>query len=156
MTDIITVLPNIYTRYPHIRPLLDRHTPTFDAANITVLDLVALEPRAICQKARISLNDVIRIADAVRDALNEETFGTQFFNGRRVTQPVKAKGISTDEGGNPENAEEEEVNKFFGRNMEALRRRQKMIQFGDEQFDEFLGTGIMTGSMVEFVGERYG
>ncbi|KAF3229150.1 hypothetical protein TWF192_002350 [Orbilia oligospora] len=153
MTDLITLLPNIYRTNPALRPLLIRHSPSFDQCGLTTVDLVTLDPRTICQRARISLNDVNRIVEGVRDALNADTLGG----------PVNAPNIRSTAGtpsatpsGTPSATNGGEgggVTNFRGRNMEALSRRQRMVEFGDDGVDGFLNGGVMTGSLVEIVGE---
>ncbi|KAK6534333.1 hypothetical protein TWF281_005658 [Arthrobotrys megalospora] len=164
MTDILSLLPNIYRTNPTLRSLLDRHSPSFDSCGLTTVDLVTLDPRTICQRARISLNDVNKIVDGVRDALNADTLGGPVNalnirgsggSGRSTPTPTPlgtptnnadgaAAGGSGGGGG---------VTNFRGRNMEALSRRQRMVEFGDGGIDGLLNGGVMTGSLVEIVGE---
>ncbi|KAK6361682.1 hypothetical protein TWF730_005396 [Orbilia blumenaviensis] len=160
MTDILTILPNIYRTNPNLRSLLDRHSPSFDQCGLTTVDLVTLDPRSICQRARISLNDVNKIVDAIRDVLNAETLGGP------VNAPTLRSGRSTPTGtpmgtptgfgfggGGGDVGVAGGVTNFRGRNMEALSRRQRVVGLGDEGFDAVLNGGFVTGSLVEVVGE---
>ncbi|KAF3911988.1 hypothetical protein AA313_de0206747 [Arthrobotrys entomopaga] len=169
MSDLLTILPNIYQTSPQLRSLLDRHATTLDRCNITTVDLVSLDPRTICQRARISLNDVNKITDAVQDALNAETVGlsasrsnaaaansriqnhnNHYNNGRAApssTPSSSAAAITVV--GNADDGSDS----FRGRNMQALGQRQRMVEFGDVGIDGLLNGGIMTGSLVEIVGE---
>ncbi|KAK6341011.1 hypothetical protein TWF696_009323 [Orbilia brochopaga] len=146
MTDILTLLPNIYTTTPQLRSLLDRHSPAFDACSITTVDLVTLDPRTICQRARISLNDVNRIVECVRDALNSETLGPAVVAARSATNSSGGKGRGRGKKGPV-------VGGTSGRNMAALGRAQEFLGVGDAGVDALLSGGVMTGSVTEIVGE---
>ncbi|KAJ6262205.1 DNA repair protein rhp57 [Drechslerella dactyloides] len=154
MTDILTLLPNIYTTTPQLRPLLDRHSPAFDACNITTVDLVTLDPRTICQRARISLNDVNRIVDAVRDALNSETLGPAVVAAARTGGGGGGNGSGGRGGGRGRAGRKgPAVGGTSGRNMAALGRAQGFVAVGDDGVDGLLSGGVMTGSVTEIVGE---
>ncbi|EPS41070.1 hypothetical protein H072_5040 [Dactylellina haptotyla CBS 200.50] len=153
MSDLLTLLPNVYQTSPSLRSLLDRHSAALEQCNITTVDLVSLDPRTICRRARISLNDVNKIVDAVRDALNAETMGLSASQSNaavansRVTRapsstPTPSAALNT-----------AGSDSFRGRNMEVLGRRQMMVEFGDEGIDRLLNGGAMTGSLTEIVGE---
>ncbi|KAK6351090.1 hypothetical protein TWF718_004263 [Orbilia javanica] len=161
MSDLITLLPNIYRTNPALRPLLVRHSPSFDQCGLTTVDLVTLDARTICQRARISLNDVNRIIEGVRDALNADTLGgpvnapnirggggTGGSSSTAGTPTATPSGTPSGDGGLGGG-----VTNFRGRNMEALSRRQRMVEFGDDGVDGLLNGGVMTGSLVEIVGE---
>ncbi|KAK6521185.1 hypothetical protein TWF506_001410 [Arthrobotrys conoides] len=157
MTDLITLLPNIYRTNPTLRPLLIRHSPSFDQCGLTTVDLVTLDPRTICQRARISLNDVNRIIEGVRDALNADTLGgpvnapnVRSTSGTPSATPSGTPGANGSDGGGGGGGG---VTNFRGRNIEALSRRQRMVGFGDDGVDGLLNGGVMTGSLVEIVGE---
>ncbi|KAK6528732.1 hypothetical protein TWF694_003972 [Orbilia ellipsospora] len=164
MSDLLTILPNIYQTSPQLRSLLDRHIPTLDQCNITTVDLVSLDPRTICQRARISLNDVNKLTDGIRDALNAETVGLSasrsnaaaansrihnYNNGARAPSSTPSSSAPVAPTGNAEYGSDS----FRGRNMQALGRRQRMVEFGDDGIDGLLNGGVMTGSLVEIVGE---
>ncbi|KAK6502995.1 hypothetical protein TWF481_008031 [Arthrobotrys musiformis] len=135
--DLITVLPSIYRTNPGLKSLLMRHGPAFDASGITTVDLMSVDVRELCQRARISLGDLRRIVEGVRDGLNAETLGGP------VGAPVLGMSGSTPEG----------VTRFRGRNMEALGRRQRGVGVWDDGVDGVLGGGVYTGALVEVVGE---
>ncbi|KAF3918810.1 hypothetical protein ABW20_dc0100076 [Dactylellina cionopaga] len=167
MSDLLILLPDIYQTSPQLRSLLDRHSPAFDQCNITTVDLISLDPRTICQRARISLNDVNKIVDGVRDALNAETMGltasrsnVAAANSRVVvvgagrapsSTPTPSAIVNNNAANDPINGTG--ANSSRGRNMEALGRVQKMVGFGDAGIDGLLNGGVMTGSLTEIVGE---
>jgi len=133
MTDLLTILPEFPTTpYSHLIPSLER-------TNVTIADLLTLDPVEIAKKCPLPLIDVRHLINRIVEALQEDTGiqDTSFATYNSLFRQNDKNMVQ-----NSVKASRDVVNRW------------ETISMLDKSFDAALGGGIPTGYITEVTGER--
>ena len=134
MTDLVHVLPDFPTAaYTHLIPSLEKH-------DVTVADLLTLDPTEIVKRCPLPLLDIRRLVKHVIEAL-------QCNLGLTTAPSTTNDDLSASDRG--------PVVEGSAQAFKKVLKKWDKISTLDERLDQALGGGIPTGYVTEVTGERY-
>ena len=133
MTDLLSTLPEFPTAgYTHLIPSLEKN-------EITVADLITLDPIEIVKRCPLPLLDVRRLVKHITEALQVDVGISDVLT------------TTSDDLFAPEDQKEVDVSAQAFKN---LVKQWSAISTLDDSLDKALGGGIPTGYITEVTGER--